>query len=976
MTEEFKFDVFLSHNSKDKPAVRKLRDALCSHGLRVWLDKDELRPGIPWQKLLEAGIKNSKSVAVLVGNDGLGPWEDEEMQAALQLAVKDGRPVIPVLLPGATTEPELPMFLSNRTWVDLRAGITKEGLDELVWGITGVKPERGETPSIDRVIIAPTRLRHGADRLFGREEELKAIDEAWSDPSKHILTFVAWGGVGKTSLVVEWMGRKAAAGWPGFEYVFDWSFYSQGTREQGGASSDAFMAEALKFFGDAEMAESAASAWDKGARLAQLVAQKKTLLVLDGIEPLQYPPGQLAGHLKDPALETLLRGLAQNNPGLCVVTTRERVANLESYLDTTAPEWKLDKLSEEAGAALLHKAGANRAGAVEIREDDKELKEASKEVEGHALTLRLLGGFLGLAEGGDIRKRKSVRFEEADREFRTNPADADKPYGHAFKVMGVYGKWLAEGGEDGARQLAVLRLMGLFDRPAKADCLAALRKEPAIEGMTEPLVGISDTVWKITLSRLAECNLVSVLDDQSAVDAHPLIREYFAKQLREKNLEGWRAAHKRLYEFLTESTEHRPDTLEGLQPLYQAVAHGCQAGLYQEVLYKVYQDRILRGTGEDGFYSTNQLGAFGADLGAVACFFEQPWSRLADGISESDRAWLLHVAATRLRALGRLTEALEPQKSSIQWSIKNKQWRYAIKGTGNLSELELTLGNVADAVQNAKQSVDYADRNDDTGGQFTKRTTLADAKHQAGRGAEALELFREAEAMSAKATPKYPLLYSLWGYRYCDLLLATPERAAWGKMLALDLYQLKDTTKANSTDNSKLTTHNSFVTTCREVEKRVAQTLNWAEGSSATPLLDFAWDHLTLGRAAFYRAILTDSMTEQAEAIKAARQELSSAVDGLRHAGTQLFVPLSLLSRAWLRFMDNDESGARADLEEALQIAERGPMKLHMADICLYRARLFRDKEALAKARGLIEECGYHRRDEELAEAEIAAKNW
>ena len=135
-----KFDVFLSHNSKDKPAVRDLKQRLTAQGLTVWFDEDELQPGIPWQQLLEAGIKSSASAAVLVGKDGLGPWEDEEMQAALRLAVKDKRPVIPVLLPGAPSQPELPLFLGNRTWVDLRGGFTEEGIAKLVWGITGRKP--------------------------------------------------------------------------------------------------------------------------------------------------------------------------------------------------------------------------------------------------------------------------------------------------------------------------------------------------------------------------------------------------------------------------------------------------------------------------------------------------------------------------------------------------------------------------------------------------------------------------------------------------------------------------------------------------------------------------------------------------------------------------------------------------------------------------------------------------------------------
>jgi hypothetical protein len=135
------FHVFISHNSQDKPAVRDLKQRLLASSLTVWLDEDELRPGIPWQDLLEEGIKTSGSIAVLVGKDGLGPWEDEEMRAALQLAVRDKRPVIPVLLPGAPAQPDLPLFLGNRTWVDLRSGFTQDGLNRLVWGITGAKPD-------------------------------------------------------------------------------------------------------------------------------------------------------------------------------------------------------------------------------------------------------------------------------------------------------------------------------------------------------------------------------------------------------------------------------------------------------------------------------------------------------------------------------------------------------------------------------------------------------------------------------------------------------------------------------------------------------------------------------------------------------------------------------------------------------------------------------------------------------------------
>jgi hypothetical protein len=107
-------------------------------------------------------------------------------------------------------------------------------------------------------------------------------------------------------------------------------------------------------------------------------------------------------------------------------------------------------------------------------------------------------------------------------------------------------------------------------------------------------------------------------------------------------------------------------------------------------------------------------------------------------------------------------------------------------------------------------------------------------------------------------------------------------------------------------------------------------------------------------------------------------------VDGLRRSGQQHVLVLGLLTRAWWRFLEKDPAGSTRDLDEAWEIAERGSMKLHMADIHLYRARLFArikypwesPQADLDEAARLIEETGYHRRDGELADARKAAKGW
>ncbi len=823
-----------------------------------------------------------------------------------------------------------------------------------------------------KVDVPPTRLRHTAERLIGRDEDLTRLDAAWNDPRKNVVVVRAFGGMGKTSLVATWMAELALKNWRGAERVFDWSFYSQGTNDQRAASADTFIAEALRAFGDPD--PSLGSAWDRGARLAHLVGRSRCLLVLDGLEPLQHAPGPMEGRLKDAGIEALLKGLVAHNAGLCVVTTREKLDDIKQHYGRSADDFALTRLSDPAGASLLHYAGAKRAGATPIAADDRELQAASREVRGHGLTLQLLGQYLRLAEGGDIRKRDTVRLQDADHEYQN---DATRPYGHAFKAMEAYEKWFEREGAPGRRQLAVLKLLGLFDRPASKDCMEALRAAPAIAGLTEPLVGLSPRDWRLTLSRLEEINLVAAPAD-GALDAHPLLREYFARQLRELQPEAWRAAHRRLYEHLCASTkEGDQPTLEDLQPLYQAVAHGCQAGMQQEACDEVYYARIAR---RNENYSAKKLGALGSDLGAEACFFAPPWSRVSPALTTADQAWLLNEAAFRLRALGRLTEALEPMRVSGEMDVKVQQWEGAAISYSNLSELKLTLGEVAGAVGDAEQSVTYADR---CGGAFMRgvtRTVHADALHQAGRQAEAETRFREAEQMQAGRQPAYPLLYSIGGFRYCGLLLAAPERVAWQHILSL---------------NSQHSTLNAL-DSCRAVSQRAAQTLQWEQGR----LLDIALENLTLGRAAFYAAILQGRANRPGEPRRTAdeprlgedvspylpidRRELNAAVSGLRRAGRQDHLPRGLLTRAWQRSLTGARTGpesAQSDLDEAWEIAARGPMPLFLTDILLHRARLFfrektypwpdtTAKADLAEARRLIEQHGYRRRLEELADAE------
>jgi hypothetical protein len=137
------FDVFLCHNSEDKPAVREIFQKLADKNVKSWLDERGIRPGTSWQTALEQQIDSIKAAAVFVGDSGVGPWQRHEIQAFLNQFVRRKCPVIPVVLDSAKTTPKLPLMLENLQWVDFRVS-DPDPLEQLLWGITGQKPAARE----------------------------------------------------------------------------------------------------------------------------------------------------------------------------------------------------------------------------------------------------------------------------------------------------------------------------------------------------------------------------------------------------------------------------------------------------------------------------------------------------------------------------------------------------------------------------------------------------------------------------------------------------------------------------------------------------------------------------------------------------------------------------------------------------------------------------------------------------------------
>jgi hypothetical protein len=807
-----------------------------------------------------------------------------------------------------------------------------------------------------------SRLPGTAYKIFvGRDAELARLDAAWVDEKINLVSLIAWGGAGKTALVNEWLVRLHKENYRSAEAVLGWSFYSQGSNERA-TSAEPFLNWALEKLSVRVAATSPAA---KGEAIADAITKRRILLILDGVEPLQYGVGPLQGQLKDLGLRAFLRRFASaSNPkGLVVLTSRLSLKDISRWRDTTAPVFDLNRLSEEASVALLRNNG--------VWGTDEELQAAAKEFEGNPLPLVLVAAFLKERHFGDARRRDQVR--ELFKHLH------DPLHDQAKRVMEAYEKeWLA----DQPALLSIMYLIGLFDRPASSTCLAALRMPPIIEGLTEAIIDIGDEGWKRAVARLREARLIVPKNelpshftvDPGALDAHPLVREWFGEKLRKVNANAWKEAHGRIYEHLRDSTkEGGLPSLEDLGPLYQAITHACRAGRYEEALRSIYIDRICRRTsdGRIEFYAFYRLGAISSDLAAISWFFEVPYAIVVPSIAKADQSWLLNIAAMGLRAQGRFTETLGPQRAALHINEQMQDWSGAAVAASNLSQVEAILGAIGAALETTELSIQLADRSGNTFWIIGSRTSHADLLFAAGRQREAELLFTEAERRQREYRPEYPLLYSLQGFQYCELLVAKGDVAA-----ARD--------RAISTVS-------------------IAQQNGW--------LLNIALDTLTLGRASLALALgSTENQYDEhrRQNARIAYERLDEAIAGLRSASLSEFSIRGLLARAIFRRNVGDWEGTSRDLAEVEEIAEPGSMQLFLCDAALECARLaFARSEAFAPLNGLtddsppkstppgdgelsalhdeatrhlaiaaayIEKCGYRRRDEELVELQAVLR--
>jgi tetratricopeptide (TPR) repeat protein len=346
-----------------------------------------------------------------------------------------------------------------------------------------------------------------AQHFRGREakiEDLKGWLRAPVTPDR-VISVVAAGGVGKTALVYEALHQATRSDRAG---LFVWSFYED-------PHTDAFLRAAYIYF----TGENDAPAGGMLERLQlALSGDVPHVLILDGLERVQSEGApHRRGELEDLQLKRLVRALAGGvGSARALVTSRFPLVDLESWTGAGHRAILLDDLEQPVALEVLRAWG--------VKGDDAALARLIEPLNMrglyHALSVAVLGSYLGNFAGGDPNRAPDFSLDDAQ--------ESDPKAWRLIRILEQYAQALTAAERD------LLARLALFPRGVKVELLGWIVQSGG--EVAGALIGLADQQLVKHLDRLKALGLVFryETDGQVVYSAHPFLREFFRNLLRTK----------------------------------------------------------------------------------------------------------------------------------------------------------------------------------------------------------------------------------------------------------------------------------------------------------------------------------------------------------------------------------------------------------------------------------------------------------
>ncbi|MDC0682109.1 helix-turn-helix domain-containing protein [Sorangium atrum] len=375
----------------------------------------------------------------------------------------------------------------------------------------GPAPLQGAAPAW-RPLHAHTLQR--ARHFVGRAETLDRL-ATWADgspPSPRVIALLGIGGAGKTAIAERFLQGLGDTPRPGGVLV--WSFYDD-------PRTEAFLDQAAAYFAQGAGASSPvaprppAAPGEQLARLKEALGQGPPhLLVLDGLETVQAEggAGRAHGELHDALLRRLLCAVASGLGGArALVTSRFELADLSAWAEGGLAAIRPEPLCEGDAASLLRRWG--------IRGDDGALGALFERTGGHALSVAVLGSYVGAFLGGDagrLSAAQAAHLAEAEHD--------DVLARRLSSVLSAYARALPPGERD------LLARLSVFPGGAGEEALLQLVRAGGEIAGAMAAWGAAELARG--LARLERLGLVfAARPGERCYSTHPFVRQHFKSLL-------------------------------------------------------------------------------------------------------------------------------------------------------------------------------------------------------------------------------------------------------------------------------------------------------------------------------------------------------------------------------------------------------------------------------------------------------------
>lgn len=509
--------------------------------------------------------------------------------------------------------------------------------------------------------------------FHGRESILEGLDAWWADPAspERVISLVAPGGTGKTAVTERFLRHVLSH--PRNAGVFVWSFYEA-------PEVDRFLREALEYFGGER-------AGDAGGRLSRLQVKLSDgcphFLILDGLESVQAEGGgkRPRGELEDQALRLLVRSLAAGlGNAQALVTSRFPLVDLEDWRGCGYDVRNLPDLESDAALSVLNEWG--------VRGDEETLDALVAQFGGHALSISVLGSYLGSFAGGDASKAASLQL---DRQAEDDPRAAKLQ-----RILAAYANVLS----DPERKL--MAVLATFPRGVSVDLL---RVGADAVGSESDFLKADDQMLTGLLLRLQKLGLVFdyLQDGKTFWSAHPFLRQYFARLPDVDTARVREAVGDQLLGRLESRPRVLPRDLSTLDRYERVIENTRLSGKTQDA-FDVYWHALGRYN-----HLGASLGEYTRGARILASFAEHgDPSRVAADIPDAERAALVSDWGHFNKDLGDLSTARLCHWEALSIYQKLHEWKNLAGCRVNIADIEIRAGQLDAARNQAEEAVALA----------------------------------------------------------------------------------------------------------------------------------------------------------------------------------------------------------------------------------------------------------------------------